>query len=198
MSAVEPVPGFQSKIDPVSANPTRSSGHGVPDVAGNADPATGYRIYVDGRSMVVGGTGAVSPLWAGLTALLQQQTGRIAPLLPACTLPRRRSVTSPTVPTARTMTLRVGTPAPAWAPRWATCSARRSACLTPPELARSEQRWAGAARVPTSPKPVKAADRRGAARRWTRGRSASRAPVAGGGGRRPAAGSAPRRRARAD
>ena len=84
VSAVEPVPGFQSEIDPVSANPTQNPGRGVPDVAGNADPATGYRIYVDGTSMVVGGTSAVSPLWAGLTALLQQQTGRsIAPLLPA-------------------------------------------------------------------------------------------------------------------
>ena len=41
---------------------------GVPDVAGNADPSTGYSIYVDGKTIVVGGTSAVAPLWAGLIA----------------------------------------------------------------------------------------------------------------------------------
>ena len=84
VSAVEPVPAYQSVIDPVSANPPRRPGRGVPDVSGDADPATGYKIFVDGTSMVVGGTSAVAPLWAGLTALLQQQAGRsISPLLPA-------------------------------------------------------------------------------------------------------------------
>ena len=46
---------------------------GVPDVAGDADPETGYRIQVDGQQMVVGGTSAVAPLWAGLVALLNQK-----------------------------------------------------------------------------------------------------------------------------
>ncbi|CAM5222118.1 Pseudomonalisin [Castellaniella defragrans] len=41
---------------------------GVPDVAANADPATGYRVRVDGADQVVGGTSAVAPLWAGLLA----------------------------------------------------------------------------------------------------------------------------------
>lgn len=41
---------------------------GVPDVAGNADPATGYRVLVDGAASIVGGTNAVAPLWAGLLA----------------------------------------------------------------------------------------------------------------------------------
>ncbi len=48
------------------------SGRGVPDVAGNADPDTGYNILVDGQQMVVGGTSAVAPLWAGLIALMNQ------------------------------------------------------------------------------------------------------------------------------
>jgi kumamolisin len=43
---------------------------GVPDVAGDADPETGYNVRVDGQNMVVGGTSAVAPLWAGLIALL--------------------------------------------------------------------------------------------------------------------------------
>ena len=51
-------------------------GRGVPDVAGVADPATGYRVRVDGSDMVIGGTSAVAPLWAGLVVRLVQRLGR--------------------------------------------------------------------------------------------------------------------------
>ncbi len=51
-------------------------GRGVPDVAGNADPQTGYQIFVNGQALVVGGTSAVAPLWAGLLALINQALGR--------------------------------------------------------------------------------------------------------------------------
>ena len=44
------------------------SKRGVPDVAGNADPESGYQILVHGEQTVVGGTSAVAPLWAGLIA----------------------------------------------------------------------------------------------------------------------------------
>jgi subtilase family serine protease len=38
-------------------------------------------VYVDGQALVFGGTSAVAPLYAGLTALVQQSVGhRIAPL----------------------------------------------------------------------------------------------------------------------
>ena len=50
-------------------------GRGVPDVAGNADPLTGYRVRVDGQNITIGGTSAVAPLWAGLTALANQRNG---------------------------------------------------------------------------------------------------------------------------
>jgi kumamolisin len=43
---------------------------GVPDVAGNADPETGYNVRVDGSNMVIGGTSAVAPLWAALIAII--------------------------------------------------------------------------------------------------------------------------------
>ena len=61
----------------VFAKPTWQAGdthtkRGVPDVAGNADPETGYRVSVDGASAVIGGTSAVAPLWAGLIALVNQ------------------------------------------------------------------------------------------------------------------------------
>ncbi|HEX2917964.1 MAG TPA: S53 family peptidase [Edaphobacter sp.] len=55
-----------------------TGGRGVPDVAGNADPETGYTIRVDGQTMVIGGTSAVAPLWAGLLALANQQNGKSA------------------------------------------------------------------------------------------------------------------------
>jgi kumamolisin len=49
---------------------------GVPDVAGDADPDSGYNVRVDGQDMVVGGTSAVAPLWAGLIAVLNEKLGR--------------------------------------------------------------------------------------------------------------------------
>jgi len=56
------------------ANDVALPGRGVPDVAGNADPETGYNILVDGQAEVVGGTSAVAPLWAGLICLINQKT----------------------------------------------------------------------------------------------------------------------------
>jgi kumamolisin len=47
----------------------------VPDVAGDADPATGYAVRVDGQDLVFGGTSAVAPLWAGLVARLNHALG---------------------------------------------------------------------------------------------------------------------------
>jgi kumamolisin len=49
---------------------------GVPDVAGDADPNSGYNVSIDGNITVIGGTSAVAPLWAGLIALLNQNLGR--------------------------------------------------------------------------------------------------------------------------
>jgi kumamolisin len=81
-----PLPTWQSSaIVPPSANPGGHVGRGLPDVAGNADPETGYRIRVDGLTFVFGGTSAVAPLWAGLIALINQQlkqpVGYLNPLL---------------------------------------------------------------------------------------------------------------------
>ena len=67
------LPAYQknAKVPP----PAGSGGRGVPDVAGNADPASGYQVLVDGKSLVFGGTSAVAPLWAGLIALMNQKLG---------------------------------------------------------------------------------------------------------------------------
>jgi kumamolisin len=55
------------------ANDVALPGRGVPDVAGNADPETGYNVLVDGQAEVIGGTSAVAPLWAGLICLINQK-----------------------------------------------------------------------------------------------------------------------------
>jgi kumamolisin len=71
------LPTWQGSANvPPSANPGGAVGRGVPDVAGDADPATGYNILVDGQSLVFGGTSAVAPLWAGLLALINQGLGK--------------------------------------------------------------------------------------------------------------------------
>jgi kumamolisin len=51
-------------------------GRQVPDVAGNADPATGYNVVVDGAAYVIGGTSAVAPLYAACYVLALQAYGK--------------------------------------------------------------------------------------------------------------------------
>ncbi len=73
VSDVFPLPSWQNGVGvPPSANPGGKVGRGVPDVAGDADPTTGYVTRVDGTPDVIGGTSAVAPLWAGLFALINQ------------------------------------------------------------------------------------------------------------------------------
>jgi kumamolisin len=72
-----PLPAYQTGAG-VPLNPAGQPGRGVPDVAGDADPATGYRIRVNGQDQVVGGTSAVAPLWAALTALADEGRSRPA------------------------------------------------------------------------------------------------------------------------
>ena len=73
ISDVFALPAWQQNAKvPPSVNAGGRVGRGVPDVAGDADPETGYDILVDGSSGVVGGTSAVAPLWAALVARLNQ------------------------------------------------------------------------------------------------------------------------------
>jgi kumamolisin len=77
-------------------NPTWQSGlvaegtaplllRGVPDISANADPDTGINVRVNGNDSVSGGTSAVAPQWAALTAVLSQalkkKAGFFIPLL---------------------------------------------------------------------------------------------------------------------
>jgi kumamolisin len=78
------LPSWQDNANvPPSVNPGHQVGRGVPDVAGNADPFTGYQVVTDGQTGVVGGTSAVAPLWAGLIARINQQLGKPAGFIDA-------------------------------------------------------------------------------------------------------------------
>jgi kumamolisin len=77
VSNVFPLPTWQagSKVP----KPTKpGGGRGVPDVAGDADPGSGYKVRVDGKTFIIGGTSAVAPLWAGLIAVANKQNGKSA------------------------------------------------------------------------------------------------------------------------
>ncbi len=78
VSDVFPLPDYQKSAGvPVSVS-TGFKGRGLPDVAGDADPQTGYNVLVDGQEMVIGGTSAVAPLMAGLIARVNQAKGKSA------------------------------------------------------------------------------------------------------------------------
>jgi kumamolisin len=75
------LPSWQQNAGVPSRSGAVTPGRGVPDVAGNADPRTGYQVLVDGRRLVIGGTSAVSPLWAALACRLAQALGKPLGLL---------------------------------------------------------------------------------------------------------------------
>jgi kumamolisin len=81
------LPAYQQglQVTDASGNATPLANRGVPDVGGDADPATGYMVRVDGNDTVIGGTSAVAPLWAGLIACINASLGKpvglVQPLL---------------------------------------------------------------------------------------------------------------------
>lgn len=74
-STVFALPSWQSNLP----KPPSGLGRMVPDCAGNADPNTGYEIFIHGGPQVVGGTSAVAPLYAGLFAACGKKLGFITP-----------------------------------------------------------------------------------------------------------------------
>jgi kumamolisin len=70
------VPARVARSAAVSEAAAAAGGRGVPDVAGNADPVTGYQVFSGGQAQVVGGTSAVAPLWAALVSRLAEATGQ--------------------------------------------------------------------------------------------------------------------------
>jgi kumamolisin len=83
ISSFFPAPSWQAGVAATNSQGTSVPllKRGVPDVAGNADPATGYTVRIDGINTVIGGTSAVAPLWAALIARINQAAGKPAGFL---------------------------------------------------------------------------------------------------------------------
>ncbi|HVE05710.1 MAG TPA: S53 family peptidase [Paraburkholderia sp.] len=74
------VPAWQEGLAAATAHGGKVAlrGRGVPDVAGDASPASGYDVVIGGANTVVGGTSAVAPLWAALIARINAAKGQPA------------------------------------------------------------------------------------------------------------------------
>ncbi|MGH2644535.1 MAG: S53 family peptidase, partial [Chitinophagaceae bacterium] len=82
ISDVFSLPAYQKNAKvPPSVNPGKRIGRGLPDVAANADPNSGYNILVDGNDLVIGGTSAVAPLMAALITLINGNNSSNAGLI---------------------------------------------------------------------------------------------------------------------
>jgi kumamolisin len=85
ISTIFPAPKWQSGLTATATDTTglptgpvalNATGRGVPDVAGNASPFTGYLITLYGSASTVGGgTSAVAPLYASLMAIIAAKAG---------------------------------------------------------------------------------------------------------------------------
>jgi kumamolisin len=67
-SQIYPIPDWQKAVEDANGHAFRQ----VPDVAGDADPITGFHIVFGGQDTQAGGTSAATPLWASTIALVNQ------------------------------------------------------------------------------------------------------------------------------
>jgi kumamolisin len=80
-STIFPAQSWQIGAPAPPTGTVAGTGRMIPDVCADADPNTGYEIYVHGASEVVGGTSAVAPLYAGLFASFGTELGFVTPTL---------------------------------------------------------------------------------------------------------------------
>jgi kumamolisin len=67
------VPAWQDVARSGASNNGVNVGRGVPDVAGQVQP--GYYVVMEGIELALGGTSAIAPMWAALTARINQRLG---------------------------------------------------------------------------------------------------------------------------
>lgn len=95
VSQVISEPNWQTSVSQINATGMR----GVPDVAYNADPATGNLVYWNGGWYEVGGTSIATPQWAGIAAIADQiagdRLGLFSPYLYACNVINAQGSASP-------------------------------------------------------------------------------------------------------
>ncbi|MDX1891269.1 S53 family peptidase [Mycolicibacterium sp. 050158] len=70
VSTLFPRPAWQTRVS--SARDPEVESRLTPDVSAVADPFTGVRIRFDGQDLLGAGTSQAAPIWAGLTALMNQ------------------------------------------------------------------------------------------------------------------------------
>jgi kumamolisin len=75
VSARFPLPAYQDNAGVPKRLKPKTAGRGIPDIAGNASENSGYVQFINGQSQAVGGTSAVSPLYAGLIARINANLG---------------------------------------------------------------------------------------------------------------------------
>jgi kumamolisin len=81
-STIFPAQSFQIGAPAPPAHGRHKLGRMVPDVSADADPNTGYVIWVHGKQISgMGGTSAVAPLYAGLFAAMGIKLGFVTPKL---------------------------------------------------------------------------------------------------------------------
>ncbi len=67
------IPQWQDVARTAASQCGMRAGRGVPDVAAQQQP--GYYVVMDGAELAMGGTSAVAPMWAALTARINQRLG---------------------------------------------------------------------------------------------------------------------------
>ena len=82
ISAVWPIPTYQVNVVGGATTKGSTTMRNVPDVSLDAEPNTGYAIYIGGQWTIVGGTSCAAPLWAAYAALVnQRRASQIRPVL---------------------------------------------------------------------------------------------------------------------
>ncbi|MDA8346353.1 MAG: S53 family peptidase [Thermaerobacter sp.] len=69
---------FAAPQDQQAFLPPGSQGRGVPDLAMNADPLSGYQVVFEAQVTVVGGTSVAAPVAAGAALRLRAQVGKLS------------------------------------------------------------------------------------------------------------------------
>jgi kumamolisin len=75
------VPAYQNGFNVPASLASQHAGRGIPDVAGNASPLSGYKQFIGDQNGNEGGTSAVAPLYAGLIAVINANLGTNAGFL---------------------------------------------------------------------------------------------------------------------
>ena len=117
------LPSYQDGAGvPLSVNDGHA-GRGVPDVAANASPNSGYPMFADGQGFVGNGTSASAPLYAGLIAVINaalgEPVGFLNPLLYSLGNTVVRDISAPPGPADNGTNGVTGYPA---VPGWNACA----------------------------------------------------------------------------